>query len=300
MKKVLVFGGSGLVGSKFIDLSSQIFEIKAPFVSDVDILNKDQILKVAEEFNPDTIINFAAYTNVEEAEAQKGDKNGVCFQINANGAKNVAEIAKDLDKHLIHISTEYVFDGTKKTSPYVETDTPNPINWYGATKLFGEEFVMKSGCKFTILRLSMPYSPFYQLKKDVARFFVEQLKMGKSLKAIEDQRITPTLVDDIANAITAVTKSESLGIYHVSSTDSVSPLEFAKNIAEVFKLDYTLISLITLDHYNQHKAAKLLKYSWLNPTKFEKEFGDHILHTVEEGLIIFKGEIDYVHVTERS
>lgn len=292
MKKILVFGGSGLVGSKFIDLNSKNFEIKAPVASEVDILNKDQILAVAEQFNPDAIINFAAYTNVEQAQSQKGDKNSICFQINASGAKNVAETCKDFNKHLIHISTEYVFDGTKEISPYVETDTPNPVNWYGTTKLFGEGFVLESGCKASIIRISMPYSYLYELKKDVARFFFEQLKLGKAVKAVEDQRITPTLVDDIANALAVVIQSQSDGIYHVSSTDSVTPLEFAKTIAEVFKFDYSLIGSMTLDEFNQSKIAKLLKYSWLNPTKFERAFGDQILHTVEEGLVIFKKEID--------
>ncbi len=292
MKKILVFGGSGLVGSKFIDLNSKTFEIKAPAATEVDILNKDQILAVTKEFDPDTIINFAAYTNVEQAENQKGDKNGICFQINAIGAKNVAEACRGLNKHLIHISTEYVFDGTKENSPYIEADTPNPINWYGTTKLFGEGFVLESGCKSSVIRISMPYSCFYELKKDIARFFVEQLKLGKVIKAVEDQRITPTLVDDIANALVVVIQSESNGTYHVSSSNSVTPLGFAKTIAEVFKLDYSLISSMTLDEFNQSKTAKLLKYSWLNPIKFEKTFGDQILHTVEEDLIIFKKEID--------
>lgn len=292
MKKVLVFGGSGLVGSKFISLHSQNFEIKAPGTSVVDILNKDQVSKAVEQFRPDSIINFAAYTNVEEAEKQKGDKNGICFQINAGGVKNVAEVAGHFGKQLVHISTEYVFDGTKSESPYTEEDKPNPINWYGQTKYAGEQFILESGCSATIVRISMPFSPFYELKKDVARFFLGELKAGHKIKAIEDQRVTPTIVSDIANALKLIVESGAKGLYHVSSTDSVTPLEFAKTIAEVFPLDYSLISSVSLDEYNKEKKAKLLKFSWLNPTKFEREFGEGILHTVEEGLIILKKEID--------
>lgn len=288
MKKVLVFGGSGLVGSKFIDLYSKDFEIKAPDTSSVDILKKEQITKITTEFNPDTVINFAAYTNVEEAEKQKGDKRGVCYLINSIGAKNVAEVVKEFDKRLIHISTDYVFDGTKDTSPYTEEDRPNPINWYGQTKYFGEQFVLESGCNFAVVRISMPYSAFYELKKDVARFFLEQLKIGNQIRAIEDQRITPTLVDDIAAALRIIIDSDASGLYHVSSTDSVTPLEFAKTIAETFKLNYSLVNSISFDDYNKVKTAKLLKFSWLNPTKFEEKFGEGILHTVEEGLVLFK------------
>lgn len=300
--KVLVFGGSGLVGSKFIDLNKQNFEIKAPLVQEVDILDKDQISKIAEEFNPDSIINFAAYTNVEEAENQKGDKDGICFQINAIGAKNVSEVAKDFNKHLVHISTEYVFDGTKSKAPYTEEDQPNPINWYGQTKLEGEQSVLENSNKNVVMRISMPFSSYYDLKKDIARFFLEQLKTGNKIKAIEDQRVTPTLVNDIADVLKVLLEHQSTGIYHACSRDSVTPLEFAKTIAETFHLDsfpkensptvYSLISSINLAEYNKGKNAKLLQYSWLNPTKFEKEFGDEILHTVEEGLVIFKEEID--------
>lgn len=292
MKKVLIFGGSGLVGSEFIKLTTPLFDIKSPQVSEVDILEKDQLAKTIQEFNPDTVINFAAYTDVEAAENQKGDTKEVCYLINAIGAKNVALACYEFDKKLIHISTDYVFDGTKENSPYTEEDEPNPVNWYGTTKMFGEEVVLESGCVSTIVRICMPFSPFYELKKDVARFFLGALRTGNQVKAIEDQRVTPTLVSDIAQGLKILVESNSSGLYHLSSTDSVTPLEFAKTIAEIFKLNYSLINPISLEEYNKGKKAKLLKFSWLNPTKFEQTFGEGILHTVEESLMLFKKEID--------
>jgi len=285
--KLVIFGGSGMVGSRFIELKKNTFELIAPDAKEVDILNKDQVLKFLED-NDCPVINFAAYTAVEEAEKQKDDKNGICYLVNAVGAKNVADACKQLDKYLIHISTEYVFDGTKMSSPYIEEDKPNPINWYGATKHFGEQFVLESGVRLGLVRISMPYSPFYELKKDVVRFFLEMLKNKSSIKAIEDQRITPTLVDDIINALTVILGKKAEGTYHVSATDSVTPLELVETIAETFKLDYSNINVLKLEGYNKTKQAKLLKYSWLNPAKFEKEFGDGILHSIEEGLQLFK------------
>lgn len=292
MKKVLVFGGSGLVGSKFIEIYGRTFDIKSLLATEVDILNKDAVARLTQEVNPDIIINFAAFTQVENAESQKGDQGGICYLINATGAKNVASVCKEFDKKLVHISTEYVFDGTKSESPYTEEDKPNPINWYGQTKYFGEQFVLESGCPSAIVRISMPYSSFYQEKKDIARFFLGELQAGKQIKAIKDQRVTPTIVSDIAGALKTILESGSTGLYHVSSTDSVIPLEFAKTIAENFQLDYSLISGVTLDKYNVGKKARLLKFSWLNPAKFEREFGEGILHTVEAALILFKKEID--------
>lgn len=287
---MLVFGGSGLVGSKFIDLYNKEFEIKSPLVTEIDILNKDQLLKVTEDFDPDTVINFAAYTAVEEAEKQKGDKNGICYLINAIGAKNVADVCKLQNKHLIHISTEYVFDGTKEESPYNEDDKPNPINWYGQTKYFGEQFVLESGCAFSLVRISMPFSAFYGLKKDVGRFFLEQLKTGKEITAIEDQKITPTLVDDVANGLKVFVDSKITDIYHVCSKTSTTPFEFAKLIANVFGLNSSLVKPVSLNEYNKSKQAKLLKYSWLDSSKFDHEFSG-VLHTIDGGVRLFKSQI---------
>ena len=289
--KIIVFGGSGLVGSAFVTQHKDSFEILAPDTLEVDILKKKQIKNYLEKNEADGVINFAAYTNVEEAETQKGDEAGICFKVNALGAKNVAQIAKEFDKYLIHISTDYVFDGTKDISPYVEEDKPNPINWYGQTKYFGEQNVADTGGKYSIVRISMPYSPTDTLKKDIARFFLEQLKMGKEIKAIEDQRITPTIIFDIVNALKLLLERKAEGLYHVSATDSVSPLEFAKTIAETFNLNYSLVGSVGFEEYSKEKKAKLLKYSWLNPTKFEREFGDVVLHTIEEGLQLFKSKL---------
>lgn len=292
MKKIIVFGGRGMVGSRFLTLQKDNFQINAPSASEVDILNKDQLLESIDKSEAEFVINLAAFTQVEKAEGERGNKEGLVYKLNAIGAKNAAEACKVLDKHLIHISTDYVFDGTKKISPYTEEDKQNPINWYGETKYLGEQFVLESNCKGVIVRISMPYSPFYQLKSDVARFFLDQLKNGNPITAIEDQKITPTLVDSIVNALKVLIEKSSVGLYHVSATDSVSPLEFAKNIAEVFKLNYSKISSVSFEEYNKLKKAKLLKYSWLNPTKFEKEFGGQILQTVKEDLTFFKKSVD--------
>lgn len=294
MKKVLVFGGSGLVGSKFIELNSQTFAIKSPLVIEADILDKDQVRKLAQEFNPDTVINFAAYTQVEDAESQKGDKEGSCYLINAIGAGNVAEICKEFDKKLIHISTEYVFDGKKSENSYVEEDKPNPLNWYGQTKYFGEQFILQSGCFAKIIRICMPFSAFYELKKDIARFFLEQLRNGAEITAVNDQKITPTYVADIAYALKVVIEIEAdkQDIYHVCSTNFTTPYEFARLIANKFSVDTGLVKPVSFDEYNKGKKAKLLKNSWLNPAKFVRKFGEGILHTVEKGVDVFKAVVD--------
>ncbi|TSC88585.1 MAG: DTDP-4-dehydrorhamnose reductase [Microgenomates group bacterium Gr01-1014_7] len=291
-RQVLIFGGSGLVGSKFLELNAGRFNISSPPASLVDITDFNQASKFIEDSGAEVIINFAAFTHVEESEKQKNDKRGLAYMLNAAGAKNVADACKILEKHLIHISTEYIFDGTKSGSPYIEEDKPNPINWYGQTKYFGEQNVLESGCSYIIVRLSMPYSAYYQQKSDIARFFLNQLREKKQIKAIINQRITPTLTDDIANALAVLVEGKASGIYHVSSINHTTPFEFAKQIVQAFNLDSSLIVSMTLGEYNQKKMAKLLKNSWLDSAKFTGEFGQGILHSVEESIKLFKEEVD--------
>lgn len=292
MQKVLLFGGSGLVGSRFSELKKTQFEISAPDGTQVDILNEEQIIKAFEQFKPACVINFAAYTNVEQAEKEKGDKDGLCFRVNATGAKNVASVCKNLGMHLIHISTEYVFDGEKETSPYTEEDKPNPINWYGQTKYFGEQFILDSGCEFTLVRISMPYSANYDQKSDIARFFLSQLRSNSQIRAVEDQEISPTLVDDIANALAVVVDKKPGGVHHVAAKNYTTPFEFAKLIAQTFNLDSSLVFPVTLEEYSKTKTARLLKNSGLDCSKFVRDFGSNILHTVEDGIKLFKQMID--------
>lgn len=295
MTKIAVFGGSGLVGSKFLQINSNRFDITAPDSSLVDITDFSQVLNFVRKIEVGVVINFAAFTNVDEAEKQKGDREDLAYKLNATGAKNVADACKTFGKYFIHISTEYVFDGTKSDSPYTEDDKPNPINWYGTTKYFGEEFVQNSGCIFTIVRLSMPYSGHYEQKTDIARFFLNQLKEKKRIQAVKDQNITPILTDDIAGALAAIIEKKSPGIYHVASKNYTTPFDFAKLIAKTFNLDASLTVPIQLEEYNQNKQAKLLKNSWLSPSKFEKEFGEGILHTVEENV-----KLIYININQNG
>lgn len=285
--KVLVFGASGMVGSYFIKNLSD-FKIKAPSALDVDIVNPESIQREMKNFLPQVVVNLAAYTNVEEAENQKDDQNGICFKVNSLGPKNLALACQKFDTKFLHISTEYVFDGTKEEAPYQEDDKPNPINWYGMTKYLGEQFVVESGAENTIVRLSMPYTGYFTDKKDIARFFLDELKGNREIAAIDNQRITPTFISGIAAALKAVVEKMPGGIYHVCSSESTTPFEFAKLIARRFNLDESLIKPVSFEEYNRKKRAKLLKNSWLNPAKFIREFGGGILNTIEDDVGFFK------------
>lgn len=290
--RILIFGGSGLVGSRFIEINKDRVNIHSPDISKTNILNRNEVLKEAADFRADFIINFAAFTDVQGAEQQKDDESGSCYQINVTGANNIAQVCKEFDIKLIHISTDYIFDGNKPAAAYKEEDSPNPLNWYGKTKYLGEQSVQESGSQYAIVRISMPFSPHYGLKVDIARFFLGQLRKKFEIKAITDQKVTPVFVDDVANALYEIIKKDVSGIYHVVSTSWTSLFEFSQLIAQAFNLDEGLIKPITLDEYNQDKKAKLLRYSWLDCSKFVGEFGNDILHSVKESINLFKKKID--------
>ena len=133
----------------------------------------------------------------------------------------------------------------------------------------------------------MPYSAYYELKKDVARFFLEQLKLKNPIRAVVDQRITPTLVDDIADALSEIVKKRLEGVINVSCKSPTTPFNFAKTIAKVFGLNESLVHSISLTDYNLNKKAKMLKNSALNPSKFDALFPG-VLHTLDESVNLFK------------
>lgn len=290
--KLLIFGGAGLVGSRFLELFGADFELSAPTAEELDLTDADKTRKYIEEKKPKIILNFAAITNVDGAEDEKGDKGGLIYKVNSLAVKDLAEEARDRGIHFVHISTDYVFDGAKAASAYTEEDKPNPINWYGATKHFAEEFIQRAGGSFTIVRIAMPFSSHYEIKKDIARLFLERLQSNQEIKAISDSDISPTFVDDIAGALKILINKRAQGIYQCVSSTATTPYKFAKLIAQIFRLDGSLIKEISFNEYNQKKKAQLLRHSWMSNQKFVLGFGEGVLHTVEEALDLFKRQIE--------
>src|SRR4030042_2472259 len=156
--KIIGTGLSGLVGSRIVELLQNKNQF-ADFALDSGVDITDELkLKKAFSQNKDakTVIHLAAFTDVNEASKQTNDKNGLCYRINVLGTENVAQLCAKNAKYLIHISTDFVFDG-KKDGAYSEEDQPNPIEWYGQTKLWAEEKIKNSGCRYLILRIAFPY-----------------------------------------------------------------------------------------------------------------------------------------------
>lgn len=245
-------GLSGLVGSRIQELLSSKHQfIDFSLDSGIDITNMN-LLETAFQKNKQAVVvlHLAAFTDVNAAWDQRGDKNGLCYQVNVIGTKNIAALCAQYNKYLIHISTDFIFDGSKKT-PYTEKDKPDPIEWYGQTKYWAEEEVKKSQAKYCIARIAFPFRAHFPPKLDLVRKIIKGLREDSLPPMFVDQIITPTFIDDIAFAIYGLINRSARGVYHVVGSTSVSTFELAVRIAEVFGFNKRTIKKGSLEGYLQ-------------------------------------------------
>jgi len=284
-------GLSGLVGSRIQELLSDKYRfIDFSLDSGIDITNKD-LLKTAFEENKQAylVLHLAAFTDVNAAWEQRGDKKGLCYQVNVIGTKNIAKLCAQYNKYLIHISTDFVFDGKKRTA-YTEEDKPNPIEWYGQTKYWAEEEVKKSGAKYCIARIAFPFRAHFPPKLDLVRKIIKGLREDSLPPMFIDQIITPTFIDDVAFAIDDLINRSARGVYHVVGLTSVSPFELAVRIAEVFGFNKRTIKRGSLKACLKKERRFRQKYLALSNKKI-LQFGAK-MKTIDEALIAMKSQLE--------
>ena len=229
--KILITGANGLLGHELSSLLKDHTLILLSH-SQLDISDSESVNKQIDSSSPDIIINSAAYTQVDACETNYD----LAFQSNAIGPKNLAIKCKQLGIPLIHISTDYVFEGNKKkNSPLVEDDKLGPKTVYGKTKLEGEKMVQENCEKYFILRTAWLYGE----GKNFVKTMLSLSKKNKELKVVNDQIGSPTYAKDLAKAIKEIIekKSDKYGIYHVTNKGEVSWYEFAKKIFEIKNIE---------------------------------------------------------------
>ena len=270
---VLVTGANGQLGQSIQSIAGSYPDIQFVFCSssDLDITNKENCVFVFDKSNPDYCINAAAYTAVDKAESESEK----AHLVNVIGAKNLAEACNDFGVTLIHISTDFVFDGNKSL-PYTEEDATNPQSIYGQTKLDGESAIQKIINNYFIIRTSWVYSQFgNNFMKTILRLAKER----KSLNIVSDQIGTPTNAIDLAEAILKITLSkgedlgDAFGIYNFSNEGECSWYDFAKKILEINNINIDLQPILTTSYPT---PAKRPKYSVLNKSKIKNRFGIEI------------------------
>lgn len=249
MAKIIGTGLSGLVGSRIVEMLSHHQFLDLSLDGGFDIL-KPSTLESVFTANPDAsvVIHLAAFTDTNTAWLQRGDKNGLCYQLNVVGTQNIVNLCQKFNKYLIYISTDFVFDG-KRPQPYTETDTHNPIEWYGQTKKMGEDIVSQNLPNSAIARIAYPYRAKYDAKKDIVRKIIDGFTNHKLNPFFTDQITTPTFVDDIATALDYFFQNQPQGIYHLVGSSSQSPYQMAQLIADTFGFDKSEIKPGSLDEY---------------------------------------------------
>jgi dTDP-4-dehydrorhamnose reductase len=264
--KILVTGAGGQLSSELEQLSAEFpshqFFIYA--VNDLDITNAAAVEKAFSELKPDACINAAAYTAVDKAEQE----NEIAFAVNADGTAHLAKACFENNARLIHISTDYVFDGTSQT-PYKPTDKTSPVNVYGASKLKGEELAMEENQGTVIIRTSWVYSSY---GNNFVKTMIRLMQQKPELNIVSDQQGCPTYAADLAAAIMQIIEAKEWtpGIYHYSNEGVTTWYEFAKAIAEHCKFNCK-VSPISTEQYPTPAARP--KYSVMDTSLIKEIYG---------------------------
>lgn len=275
--KVLITGANGQLG---LHVQTLLTEKKIPFiatdVTQLDITNYEAVQTFITRHKPTLIINTAAYNAVDQAEVDIG----VAFTINAAGPYNLARAAKAANAVLVHISTDFVFEGGQK-SPYVETDQPRPQSMYAASKLAGEQLVSAVGGEFFIIRTAWLYG---DVGKNFPTAIIVRARNKKPLTVVADQIGCPTYAKDLAEAIWALTQTKKYGLYHGVNKGSASWYSFAQAILKEIELDATVRAQTTQQYFEsagksapsasrRRRIAERPKRSVLATDKLQKETG---------------------------
>jgi len=291
MEKLIVTGASGLLGSKIVELASEDYEVTPLYNTKqlhhnslkLDITDQKRVLNLFNELKQKIVIHTASETNVDKCETEKEH----AWKINAEGTRNIALACSKANAKLVYISTDYVFDGEKGS--YIEEDKPNPINYYGVTKLEGENQVVQHCKNYVILRTSVLYG-WHPWKQNFATWTINQLKQNKEITVVENHYNTPTLADNLAEIIIEAVQKDPQGLYHASGSQRISRYEFAKQIAKIFNLDQSLIKPIKMSRLTAW-VAKRPKDSSLSTDKIQKQLKTKPLN-VAEGLDRMKKEAE--------
>lgn len=293
--RILVIGSNGMLGQRTVEfyLKLKHYELLCCSVENesviaeveylsLDITDKEAVKKIVFDFCPDSIINTAAFTNVDLSETERE----LAWKINVKGVEYLSDAARTIDAHLVHISTDYIFDG--KNGPYSEAAKSNPSGYYGRTKLASENALKISGINFSVLRTNVLYGTAKNSRPDFVKWVVNKLRNKEQIRIVTDQINNPTFIDDLVQAISKVIEFGKFGIYNIGGPEFLSRYDFTLRIADFFNLDKSLIIPIKTEELNQ--AARRPLKSGLLTIKAQSEFGFKP-HTIEETLLLMKKEL---------
>lgn len=298
MKKILVTGSNGLLGQKLTDLCLADKEIELIATStgpdrhpvrsgyiyeELDVLDKSRLEDLVAKYHPDAIIHTAAMTNVDACE----NNHEQCHALNVDSVQYLVEVCEKNDIQLVHLSTDFIFDG--EDGPYTEDADPNPLSYYGQTKLEAEQLIKASACSWAILRTIIVYGIVSDMSRsNIVLWAKAALEKGEPINVVNDQWRMPTLAEDLAACCLLVVKKGAQGVFNASGKDLMSILEIVERVADYWNLDKSLIRPISADTLNQ--AAKRPKKTGFILDKTIQTLG-YNPHSFEEGIAIMEKQL---------
>ncbi|HYG20638.1 MAG TPA: NAD(P)-dependent oxidoreductase [Ohtaekwangia sp.] len=295
--KVLVTGSNGLLGQKLTYLLQQdnnlelmatargksVIPIDRGTYHALDITDTLSVDNLVSALKPDVIINTAAMTQVDQCESERE----ACWNANVFAVENLIRASRKNDTHLIHLSTDFIFDGTH--GPLAEDEPAAPVNYYGESKLAAEQRLRESNIRWAILRTVLVYGITHDMSRsNIVLWVKNNLERGKPIRVVNDQWRTPTLAEDLAMGCYLAAKKNATGIYHISGKDLLSPYDIAMKTAAFFGLDSGLITATDSTQFTQ-PARRPAKTGFIID-KARKDLG-YEPHTFDEGLAILARQI---------
>ncbi len=302
MKKILITGSNGLLGQKLVyalrtrnDVQviassvgpNRLTQKEGYTYESLDITNKAEVLAILKKYQPDVIINTAAMTNVDACESKREE----CWALNVTAVQHLTDAISEGEKkdtHLIHLSTDFIFDGDKG-SEYLETDKPNPQSYYALSKYESEKILEQSKIKWAIARTIIVYGIVDNMSRsNIVLWAKDALTKGQKINVVDDQFRSPTLAEDLAEGCILIADKGATGIYNLSGPETMSILTLVYRVADFWKLDKSLVTPSKSTTLNQ--AARRPPYTGFVIEKAKSELG-YKPHSFEEGLAILSGQL---------
>lgn len=296
--KILVTGSNGLLGQKLTYLLAPKESVQlvatsrgenrclAPYdytYEEMDVTNEEDVSEIIFAHNPDVIIHTAAMTNVDQCET---DKDG-CDKLNVNAVEYVVRAAEEVDAFLIHLSTDFIFDG--EGGPYSEMDVPNPVSYYGESKLKAEKIVKDSELHWAIARTILVYGVCPGMSRsNIVLWVKDSIEKEKQLQIVDDQLRSPTLAEDLAMGCWLLADSRSEGVFNIGGKDFLTPYEMAMVTCDFFNLDKSFITKTDGSKFQQ--TAKRPPRTGLSIDK-ARTFIDYKPHSFEEGIKVMVDQL---------
>ena len=259
--KILITGSNGLLGQKLVQhiikkgdrlVATARGKNRLPIPEEdyiyrsMDITNRQEVIDVIGAVKPDVVIHTAAMTNVDQCETEKED----CWKLNVDAVEYIIEACEQTGAYLLHLSTDFIFDG--ENGPYDEEGVPNPVSYYGESKLAAEQLLVNSGIRYGIARTVLVYGMAHDMSRSNIILWVKSsLEVGKEIKVVDDQLRSPTLAEDLALGCYLMAEQRAEGIYNISGKDLLTPYDMAMKTADFFKLNTSTMTRANASNFTQ-------------------------------------------------